>query len=518
MKPSRDLYDLIHSLTSTEKRYVRRTALLSGRETSWLRLFDAIDSQRSFDEEGLRAALKGDRMLDNLSVAKRYVYNAVLRALQSYGAGRDFDSEMGEMVEQYKVLVHKGLHAQAARMMRDIKRRAVDGDAYLRLYWTNTQDYREAASSTEHAAMDHLESANIERQRILRCIENYSSVSDIYFRQRIVLRHRPNARSTEEQKQLTAIVAPLLAMNDEELLTPTATSFYHLALGDYWEAIGRPDLARPHFDRFLDPAHLDPRADLGDALRLAELTNALFFRLRHGMTEGLERVIDGLRKRVGRLDRRGRAFNTQVHVYTRWLLTSLMFMNLTGRIEAAARLLGEEWERAEELWSVMPKKMRLQLLHMMAAIRLARGEHAAAIDALNRILNDSETSTEEYGAAMLLALVAHVEAGNIEWLDAAIRSATRHLSSRERYHQTEKAMIAGLRRVLQARDEEETRAAFLHLHERLKKLFTDPRERAVSVSIDLLAWTEAHATGIPFVEMVRRRGRESALAGATAQS
>jgi hypothetical protein len=183
-----------------------------------------------------------------------------------------------------------------------------------------------------------------------------------------------------------------------------------------------------------------------------------------------------------------------------------MLSNLEGRIEEAVERVRQERERIDSLWSAMSKKWRLQLLQIMAAIHLAGGDHAAAIEMVNRILNDSESSTDEYGAAMLLALVAHVEAGNTGWLDAAFRSATRHLSARGRYHRTEKAMIAGLRRVLQARDTSERHTAFLQLHERLAALFTDPRERTVLASFDLLSWTRAHATGVAFAALIGGKG------------
>jgi hypothetical protein len=505
MTPSRDLYDLIHSLTATEKRYVRRVALLSGRETAWLRLFDAIDRQKSFDERALRSSLADDPMLGNLSVAKKYAYEAVLRAMQSYGVGRDFDSELGDAIEQYKVLVQKGLAEQAARRMREIRKKALEGDAYLRLFWGIIREFNVGAYSSEHAAMDYLEGFLDEQQWVLHRIENYTEVAGIYFRQRILLRHRPNARSVAEQKRLGQIVAPLLDMDDGELLSPTATGFYHLALGDYFEAIGDPERARSHFDRFLDPARLDMPIGATDLLHLAEFTNALLFRLRHRMTEGLEVCIDALRRKVGRLDRGGRAIVLQALFYERWLATSLMLLNITGRIDEAAKLVRRERETTDRLWPVMSKKMRLQIPHSVAAVHLARGRHGAAIETLNTVINDSEASTEEYGTAMLLALVAHVEAGNTEWLDAALRSTTRHLSSRDRYHQTERAMIAGLRRVLKAHDEHGRRAVFRELHERLSELFEDPRERTVSTSIDLLAWTEAHASGRPFAEVIAQR-------------
>jgi hypothetical protein len=506
MTPSRDLFDLIHSLTSTEKRYVRRTALLSGRDTAWLRLFDAIAAQKSFDDTALRRALEPDPMLANLGVAKQYAYNAVLRALQSYGLGRDLDSELGEAIEQYKVLVHKGLAAQAARRMREIKRKATEGDAYLRLFWAIIREFSVGANSTERAAMDYLEEFLLEQQWVIRRIENYSLVAGVYFRQRIMLRHRPNARSQSDQRRLGQLIAPLRSMGEQELLSPTASGFYHLALGDYWEAMGRPENAREHFDRFLTPERLDLHIGITDTLHLAEFTNALMFRLRHRMTDGLDVCIDALRAKVGRLDRRGRAMGMQAMFYERWLVSAVMLLTVTGRIDEAAALLRRESASTERLWPLMSKKMRLQLLHLTAAVHLARGEHGAAIETLNLVLNDSEASTEEFGTAMLLALVAHVEAGNIEWLDAALRATTRHLSSRDRYHQTERAMITGLRRVVRSRDEAGRRIAFRDLHAKLEELFEDPRERTVSTSIDLLAWTDAHATGRAFADaFVRRR-------------
>jgi hypothetical protein len=246
--------------------------------------------------------------------------------------------------------------------------------------------------------------------------------------------------------------------------------------------------------------------DATDSVHLAEFTNALTFRLRHRMIDDLDRHIEALHRKVGKLDRRGRAFTVQMWFYGRWLVSSLMLLNIRGRIGEADALLKSEQERIDTNFSAMAKKWRLQLLHTIAAIRLAQGRPAEAIEALNMVLNDSETSTEEYGTAMLLALVAHVEAGNTEWLDAAFRSAARHLTSRGRYHQTEKAMIGGLRRVLQAPDEHERRAAFMSLHHHLCELFTDPRERTISSSIDLLAWTRAHGEGRSFAEMIEREG------------
>ncbi|WP_208001628.1 hypothetical protein, partial [Macrococcoides canis] len=78
------------------------------------------------------------------------------------------------------------------------------------------------------------------------------------------------------------------------------------------------------------------------------------------MTDGLDVCVDALRRKAGRLDRGGRTIGLQALFYERWLVTSLMLLNVTGRIDEAAQLVRRERERTERLWMVMSKKMRLQ--------------------------------------------------------------------------------------------------------------------------------------------------------------
>jgi hypothetical protein len=56
MKPSNELHDLIKSLTKSEKRFFKLHSSLQAGDKNYLRIFDAIDKQKVYDEEASRSS------------------------------------------------------------------------------------------------------------------------------------------------------------------------------------------------------------------------------------------------------------------------------------------------------------------------------------------------------------------------------------------------------------------------------------------------------------------------------
>ncbi len=50
MKPSTELFQLIKSLSKSEKRYFKLTSSLQSGEKNYMKLFDAIEAQYEYDE------------------------------------------------------------------------------------------------------------------------------------------------------------------------------------------------------------------------------------------------------------------------------------------------------------------------------------------------------------------------------------------------------------------------------------------------------------------------------------
>ena len=83
--PSSDLFDLIKSLNSSEKKSFKIYANALGREkhSLYLQLFDAMDKQKHFDERALLRSLKGnDKIVKYFSAFKVYLEKQILNFLR----------------------------------------------------------------------------------------------------------------------------------------------------------------------------------------------------------------------------------------------------------------------------------------------------------------------------------------------------------------------------------------------------------------------------------------------------
>ncbi len=109
--PSTDLFQLIKSLSPQEKKYFKQQSRVYAveRENSYEILFDAIDEQEAYDEEALKKKFKGHAFVNQLSVAKNYLYDKILDALHSQHADEDDMLNIERMIGRTEILMRRNL-------------------------------------------------------------------------------------------------------------------------------------------------------------------------------------------------------------------------------------------------------------------------------------------------------------------------------------------------------------------------------------------------------------------------
>ena len=63
MKPSTELFDLIKSLTKSEKRFFKLASSLQTGDKNYLKIFDAIDRQSNYDENTIKGQFKNETFI-----------------------------------------------------------------------------------------------------------------------------------------------------------------------------------------------------------------------------------------------------------------------------------------------------------------------------------------------------------------------------------------------------------------------------------------------------------------------
>ena len=113
-----DLFDLIKSMTRSEKRYFKLSASPQKGEKNYLRLFDAIDRQKSYDEEAIKRTFQGEAFVKQLHVAKNYLFKLILRSLRAYRAESSVDAQIECLLQDARILHDKGLGRLCAASLK----------------------------------------------------------------------------------------------------------------------------------------------------------------------------------------------------------------------------------------------------------------------------------------------------------------------------------------------------------------------------------------------------------------
>jgi len=110
MKPSEDLFLLIKSLTKTEKRYFKRFCKLysTNKKNNYLKLFDAIDKQKVYDEKKIKEKFRNEKFVKQLSVLKDYLNKIILKSLRDYSENIKVSKIMNNVIDGI-ILDGKGL-------------------------------------------------------------------------------------------------------------------------------------------------------------------------------------------------------------------------------------------------------------------------------------------------------------------------------------------------------------------------------------------------------------------------
>ncbi len=113
------LHELIKNLSQTEKRYFKLLAKQQtpGKKNDYIKLFEAIDKQKVFNEEKIKEQFKGTPIEKRYASLKKYLYELVIKSLTFYNSETISSIKVRRMLDAAEILQRKGLFHQAIRKL-----------------------------------------------------------------------------------------------------------------------------------------------------------------------------------------------------------------------------------------------------------------------------------------------------------------------------------------------------------------------------------------------------------------
>ncbi|WP_306640207.1 hypothetical protein [Sanyastnella coralliicola] len=506
MKPSTELFDLIKSLSKSEKRFFKLSSSLQTGEKNYLKIFDAIDKQSEYDEGAIKHAFRNETFIKHFPSEKNHLYKLILKSLRAYHSDNSVSSVLKQEIKNIEILYNKALFKECNKFLMRSKKMAIEHEKFYYLFELISWEKMLLEEALEDGQFTKdLDTLIKEEQEVIEKLRNLAAYHVLYSKINYVFRSGGFVRNEDDRSLVEEIKNhPLIKGKNTALSQRAATICYYtqgfcnLANGDY-------ETAQLKFMRVKEILDKSPhiRRDLAKRY-VRTLSNIISCQIDQGnytdareMTEELKSVSKA--KGFGSTD-------VQVSIYKDTNIAELKVCHFTGEFEKGLALVNEIVEGMDKHEGKLHKEQVLSFYYQIAYIYFGAGMYNKSLFWINKVLNDNENTLRQdiYSYARLFNLVIHYELGNFDLLEYITKSTQRYLSKRNRDYQLEKLVIEYMRKFIRANNVVEKKDLFSEFRSELDQVIQGPEQKIVLKYFDFMKWADSKIENATFAETVRK--------------
>ena len=504
------LFQLIKSLEKAEKRhfklYIKRS---SGKEDlKIVRLFDALDKLKEYDEKALLKKLTGVTK-PQLANLKSHLYKQIMASLRLLKSADSLDLQLNEQFDYAHILYKKGLFLQSLRIIERAKETAKANQKFNFLPQLIALEKRIENLHITRSMQDRAESLSSEANEVSRHIDTVARLSNLALKLYSWYVEHGHARNEEDEKDIRQFMKENLTKDVWE-----QTGFYerlYLYQSYTWYAFIRQDFLQyyRYTKKWVDLFAEQPlmvRVETGHYIKgLHNLLNAHFDLRNYRM---FERTLKQL-ERLAQTDRvkEHDSFRIQAFIYISTAKINQHFMQ--GTFKQGVALIPGIKEKLEGYHLFIDSHRILVLNYKFAMLYFGSGDHKRAIDYLQLIINDKTNLRYDLQCyARLVHLMAHYELGNDMLMESLTKSVYRFMAKMKNLTVVEEAMFRFLRNSLPL-SPRQLKPEFEKLLHTIKHLEKNRFETRSFAYLDIISWIEGKVYGKPMGTIIHEKYLQS---------
>lgn len=506
--PSHKLFNLIKSLSGSEKRYFK--LLVSGKKgeqsSKYIQLFDAIDQQEGFDDDALKAQIYDNEPIlsRKYSELKAYLYDLILKSLQGYDEKSSIDFKLKGMLQSVRVLFKRAHYEDCLDLLPKIKKLAYRYESFSQVLEVIKWERKVAYALMDIKYLnDNLERFDLEENDCLAKLKNLSTYQHIFFRLLIHIRKNAILRTDEQIDDLDLIMRNELLTDIKKADSYRARvtflrihALYFYSIHDYHQF----NIYSDRCVKIIESNSALQREDI--SVYISALSNYI---TSFGLL-GKEDLVEANLHKMSKL--KPVNLTDKLTIYKHLLGTKLRWLINRGDFEEGLKLLEQHFlERQNFKRNAFERgAFYFQYFYIYFGI----GDYDKALEYLNEWLNLPRSIERQdlQSLARVLNLIIHFEMDNSILLDNLLRSTYRFLKQRNRMYKLERAVLDFIRDANKTMSNKERVAAFVALKERFETFAKDDTEKILLQYFNFTAWAESKANNESFAEAVKRQNKE----------
>lgn len=517
-KISDDLYILIKGLSKSEKAYFKKySKIFSSGDTSYLKLFDAIDKQtkkgKGYDESILKTSLKNDSVSKQLSVAKTNLYNHVLKNLVQFHFDNSDNTKLHYLIGGVFVLHNKTLFSQAEKLLNRAKKFAYETENFLKLYellqWEKNLIQKDESSNT-------YEKFNKIYEQEMFCIESLaeaSAIKNIYGRAGAIFHYSGHSREKDGIKKFKELFdEPIMKKKGEELKAFSHKTFFYDIFVEY--AAYTRDFENYYnytfksFELFELYPHQKKKRLIDYVLTFHNLMTGCLYLKKY---EDYKNTLNKYEKFTKTEKNLNKGYLKMLDTLIR--KHELIYFNAIGEFEKGVKYIDSYQELLKEFEGNIDTR-ELNLIHYFyCLLYFGACQFSKSLEYANKIINSGEPEQrkEIFLSAKIISILIHYELNNTDYMETLLRSCYRYLLSRKLEYKFERFIITFFKRFLNLSTRKEKIEWFRESKQKLLKFLEDPQEAPGVMYFDYLSWIESKIENRNFAEIVREKGERGVV-------
>lgn len=503
--PSTSLYELIKSLTKSEKRYFKifSSKHTIGEENNYITLFDYLDNQNGYDETKLFEDFKGQAFLNKFSITKKRLQENILRSLDSYHSNSSIDAQLYRMMHYAEILYDKSLYKQCKKYLQSAEKLAEKHAKYHILLEVN-QKMKRLLENTGYAGSDQafLDAMQTKDNELSEVIRGYNNLWHIKSSLMMHLNRNGVARNQEERKIYDELIHPLSHCQyavafDSVFLVNQIQAAYYFGTLDFQKSeqyiAANITLYKENAERLKEEVNI----------YFSLISNGIYLNHHLGDYSRVDELLNEL-KTISKESGKNLSEDLNIKLFSSINSTRLMLYNERGEFTEAIQTVPLIEEAYRLYGSKIAPARRAYLNYNIAVAYFGEGAYTQSLKWINTILNDKDLDEklDIYCFSQLLNLILHFELDNRELLPYAIKNTQRYLKSRNRVYKFEEIFLKYLNKLSRTISPLDQMDLLENVITEIQPLTEDPFERSVFDSFKFLLWAKSKLLKRPFAELV----------------
>lgn len=502
MKVTDDLFQLIKSLDPSEKRYFKvfATMHIKGSDNNkYVKLFDAIESQSEYNETEIRKEFQNEKFLNQLHVAKNYLYNTILKSLRLYHSEKSKLNELIDILRDVQILYEKSLFKQCRKLLDKAKKIAYTYERHAQILavldWEKILARTNSYTETSEKELLEFYKEHADTTEKLNNINEYWKLAIQSF---FLRKKQGEIRDKKELKKFNEIIKNPLLLSDKNASTFLSKTFYFNIKGLYYLTNQDYNNLLIHTVRLVELLEANPLLMKEDNY-IASLYNLLIVQLE------LKKYNDALAtiKKLRSLDTSSPAMRTRIFVTS--YDTELNLYLRTGEFEKGLPLVMEIEEGLKTL--KINKESEVLFSFNIAYLYFGLSDYENSLKWVNKIINDKELNIREdiQCFARILNLLIHYELKNYDLIEYIMKSTRRYLSNKNKLNKFELITLSYLRKLIGSKSKDDKIFIFREWKKELIQISDDILEIKAFEYFDFLSWIECNITNESFTEIIKKK-------------